>query len=103
MKKLLLSMTLSLLALAAVAENKTLLNLDKPGVAIQGYDPVAFFTDNRPVKGDPKFVSTQNGATYRFASPEHKALFDANPAKYEPTFGGYCAFGVSHNKLVDVD
>ena len=100
---LLLSIILSALALPALAQTKTLLNLDSTGVAIQGYDPVAFFTDGKPVKGDPKFVSKRDGAIYFFASKEHKELFNADPAKYEPQFGGYCAYGVSRNRLVEID
>ena len=84
MKRLFLSLSLALLALPAFAQNKALLNLDKSGVAIQGYDPVAFFTDHKPVKGDPRFVAKQDGAIYFFASKEHKDLFKENPAKYEP-------------------
>lgn len=103
MKRLLLSLTLALLALPVCAQTKTLLNLDKTGVAIQGYDPVAFFTDHKPVKGDPKFLTKHAGAIYLFASKEHKDLFKENPAKYEPVFGGYCAYGVSRNKLVEID
>ena len=103
MKKLSLLLLVVGLALPVFAQNKTLLNLDKTGVAIQGYDPVAFFTDNKPVKGDPKFLAKRDGAIYFFASPEHKALFLQNPAKYEPQFGGYCAYGVSRNKLVEID
>ncbi|MGA2248357.1 MAG: YHS domain-containing (seleno)protein [Verrucomicrobiota bacterium] len=91
------------LALPVFAQTKTLLNLDKSGVAIQGYDPVAFFKDHKPVKGDPKFLSKHDGAIYYFATKEHKDLFKENPAKYEPEFGGYCAYGVSRNKLVEVD
>ena len=91
------------LALPVFAHSKSLLNLDKSGVAIQGYDPVAFFTDNKPVKGDSKFVSKHNGAIYFFASKDHKDMFNADPAKYEPEFGGYCAYGVSRNKLVEID
>lgn len=92
-----------MLALPVFAQTKSLLNLDKSGVAIQGYDPVAFFTDHKPVKGDPKFVSKRDGAIYFFASKEHKDLFNADPTKYEPVFGGYCAYGVSRNKLVEID
>lgn len=91
------------LALPASAETKTLLNLDKSGVAIQGYDPVAFFTDGKPVKGKPEFAARRDGATYFFASKEHRELFTKDPAKYEPSFGGYCAYGVSRNKLVEID
>ena len=72
-------------------------------MAIQGYDPVAFFTDSKPVKGDQKFLVKHDGAIYFFASKEHKDLFKANPAKYTPEFGGYCAYGVSRNKLVEID
>ena len=103
MKKLsLLLLTLGM-ALPAFAQTKTLLNLDKAGVAIQGYDPVAFFTDGKPVKGKPEFPARHNGALYYFASKEHRDLFKADPAKYEPAFGGYCAYGVSRNKLVEID
>jgi YHS domain-containing protein len=90
------------LALPVFAE-KTLLNLDKAGVAIQGYDPVAFFTDHHPVTGKPQFSSKQDGAIYWFASKQHQELFQADPAKYKPAFGGYCAYGVSRNRLVEID
>ena len=103
MKKLILILLVIGLALPVFAQTKTLLNLDKTGVAIQGYDPVAFFTDKKPVKGDAKFVAKHDGAIYQFASKEHKDLFKADPAKYEPEFGGYCAYGVSLNKLVEID
>lgn len=91
------------LALPALAQTKTLVNTDKAGVAIQGYDPVAFFTENKPVKGKLEFASKYDGAVYYFASQEHKVLFDKEPAKYEPAYGGYCAYGVSKNKLVEID
>lgn len=91
------------LATSALAQSKTLLNLDKNSLAIQGYDAVAFFTDNNSVKGDQKFSSSFKGATYLFSSKEHKELFDKEPSKYEPAFGGYCAYGVSRNKLVEID
>ena len=86
---------LLLVASSTVASAKELQNLDHNRVAIQGYDPVAFFTDNRPVKGNAQFQSEYRGAKYYFASPEHKAAFDKEPAKYEPQFGGYCAYGAS--------
>ena len=91
------------LVVPAFAQNKSLLNLDNSGVAIQGYDPVAFFTDGKPVKGKPEFVAKHDGATYQFASKEHRDLFTMDPVKYEPQFGGYCAYGVSRNKLAPVD
>ncbi len=103
MKKLSLLLLALGLVLPAFAQTKTLLNLDKAGVAIQGYDPVAFFTDNKPVKGKPEFVARHNGATYQFVSKEHRDQFKQAPNKYEPVFGGYCAYGVSRGKLVEID
>ena len=103
MKKLLLLLLTLGLALPAFAQTKTLLNLDKADVAIQGYDPVAFFTDNKPVKGKSELPARHNGALYYFASKEHRELFKSDPAKYEPAFGGYCAYGLSKGKLVEID
>ena len=91
------------LAFPAFAQTKTLLNLDKSGVAIQGYDSVAFFTEMKPVMGKPEFLSRYHGAVYYFASKEHRDLFKHDPSRYEPAYGGYCAFGVSKNKLVEID
>jgi len=103
MKKL-FCLLLSLgLVLPSFAQTKTLSNLDKNGLALQGYDPVAFFTDGKPVKGKPEFVRLYRGATYRFASKEHRDLFVKDSAKYEPAFGGYCAYGLSKGKLVEID
>jgi len=99
--KRLLFVFLALAALSTVAPAKDLLNLEN-GVAIQGYDPVAFFTDGRPVKGNAQFQSEYRGAKYYFASVEHKAAFDKEPAKYEPQFGGYCAYGASRGKTVPI-
>ena len=91
-----------LAGLSALAAAKDLQNLGGDGVAIQGYDPVAFFTDSRPVKGSPQFQSDYHGAKYYFASADHKAAFDKEPAKYEPQFGGFCAYGASRGKTVPV-
>ena len=88
--------------LSPVALAKELNNLNGNGVALQGYDPVAFFTDNRPVKGDQRFQTQYHGATYYFASAEHKATFEKEPAKYEPQFGGFCAYGAGRGKTVPI-
>lgn len=64
-------------------------------VAVGGYDPVAYFTDGRPVRGTTQFRTTHRGYEYRFASAEHLAAFRANPARYLPQYGGYCAWAVS--------
>lgn len=94
MKRLFLLLML-VTSIPVFGQSKSLVNLDKNGIAIQGYDPVAFFTQNRPVKGVPQFESKYNGARYLFATADDKAMFDANPAKYEPEFGGFCAYGAS--------
>lgn len=74
-----------------------------PGLALHGYDVVAFFTDNKPVQGDAKFSMVDHEATYRFATQAHLDAFKANPAKYEPAFGGFCTFGVSVGAKLDGD
>ncbi len=85
------------------ADGTNLLNLAPSGLALQGYDPVAYFTVQAAVKGRPEFTSTFQGATYRFRSEKNKAAFDAEPGRYAPQFGGYCAYGVSRGKLVSID
>lgn len=77
------------------SDQKVLVNTDKDGLALQGYDPVAFYTESKPVMGDPRFRTTYMGAVYQFASAQDKATFDSSPAKYEPQFGGYCAYAAS--------
>jgi YHS domain-containing protein len=72
-------------------------------VAVGGYDPVAFFTDAKPVNGSPFISAEYQGATYFFASDEHQKLFVASPKKYAPQFGGFCAYGVGLGKLFPVD
>lgn len=66
-------------------------------VAVGGYDPVAYFTDGRPVRGTTEHRTTHQGYEYRFASAEHLATFRANPTRYVPQYGGYCAWAVSQN------
>jgi YHS domain-containing protein len=65
-------------------------------VAVGGYDPVAYFTDGRPVRGASQFSIVHQGYEYRFASAEHLAAFRANPSHYLPQYGGYCAWAVAH-------
>jgi YHS domain-containing protein len=79
------------------------INHSRSGIAIRGYDPVAYFTDSKPVKGDPQFSYSWRGATWQFASAEHRGLFEQNPNRYAPQYGGYCAYGVSEGHTVDID
>lgn len=66
------------------------------GIAVGGYDTVAYFTDKKPVKGNPAITADYNGATWWFASEANKTLFLADPARYAPQYGGYCAWAVGN-------
>lgn len=88
-------------AAAAFAEdpvNKTIL-----GNAVDGYDVVAYFTQGKPVEGSRDHEFEWRGATWKFASAEHRALFAKSPDKYAPQYGGFCAFGVSRGYAVGID
>ena len=71
--------------------------------AILGYDPVAYFTDGKAVKGQDGLAFDYLGAKWKFASQAHLDLFRANPDKYAPQYGGYCAYGVSQDNLVSIE
>jgi len=73
------------------------------GIALKGYDPVAYFTTGKPTPGTTEFSSSWNGATYRFASATDLNLFTADPGKYAPQYGGYCAYAISINRIADID
>jgi len=70
------------------------------GAAIRGYDPVAYFTEGKPVRGEADHTHQWNGATWRFASKQNRDAFAAAPEKYAPQYGGYCAYGVSNGYTV---
>jgi len=78
-------------------------NITSAGIAIKGYDPVAYFTEQIPVKGSAAFEYLWSGAKWRFATAEHRDLFKADPEKYAPKYGGYYAYAVSQDKIVDID
>lgn len=73
------------------------------GMGAKGYDVVAYFTDMHPVQGSDKFVAEHGGVKWQFASQQHLDMFKANPEKYLPQYGGFCAWGISVGKLFDVD
>lgn len=73
------------------------------GNAIDGTDPVAYFTEGRPVEGSSSFTHDWNGATWRFVSAENRDLFAADPEKYAPQYGGYCAWAVSQGYTASTD
>jgi YHS domain-containing protein len=79
------------------------LNLDSKGVILKGYDPVAYFTQKKAVKGSPKYQTTYQGATYYFSSAADLAAFKKSPAKYALQYGGFCASGIANRQANDSD
>jgi YHS domain-containing protein len=73
------------------------------GVALGGYDVVAYFKDSKPVQGRTEFSAQWKGATWHFASAANRDAFKADPAKYAPQYGGYCAFGASQGYAVKTE
>jgi YHS domain-containing protein len=78
-------------------------NANGNDLAIKGYDAVSYFTKSAPTKGSNKFTSAYNGAIYQFSSEGNRDLFKADPAKYAPQYGGFCAMGVALNQKFDTD
>lgn len=70
-------------------------DVDSTGVALHGYSPVSYFEDGRAERGAPGVQRTWRGITYRFTDEDQARRFDADPARYEPAFGGWCAYGIS--------
>jgi YHS domain-containing protein len=88
----------------ALDQNSTAaINVSADSVILHGYDTVAYHTQGKPVKGSEKFTARHDGATYRFASAANRDKFRANPAKYAPAYGGFCAMGAALGKKLDVD
>ena len=103
-KHVVIGMWVFLMAVTAVfAKDKVLVSADANGVVLQGYDPVAYFTQSSAVKGEERYKASYRGGTYYFASEANKKLFKKDPAKYVPQYGGYCATGVSMGQLEEAD
>lgn len=100
---LMVAMLMTTLTFAQSESAKAFNNVDANGVILDGYDAVAFFTDNKPVKGDEKFQYKYDEATYQFASQDHLDLFKAMPEKYKPQFGAWCAYAVSLGRVAPID
>ena len=92
-----------LAAIPAAAADKDPVFATRGNLAIRGYDPVAYFTEGKAVKGDRDFTLGWQGADWRFASDENRTLFAADPEKYAPRYGGYCAWAVSRNYTASTD
>jgi YHS domain-containing protein len=98
---------IALVGICAVACAKTegvaKINTTSEGLAVRGYDAVAYFTVQNALKGNPQFEYAWNGAKWLFSSAENLEKFKADPAAYAPQFGGYCAYAVSHGHTADGD
>ncbi len=90
MKKQIVMLFFAVVSVASWAQSES-----KSKIAIQEYDPVAYFQEAKAVKGNHAIASVQNGKTYCFSTERNKALFLKNPTAYEPQYGGNCAYGMS--------
>lgn len=90
-------------ALAYDETSTSAINIDSEGVALRGYDPVAYFTDGRPTKGSEQFQATYDGGRYLFSSAANRGAFLKQPEKFAPAFGGFCAMGAVFGKKLDGD
>jgi YHS domain-containing protein len=92
-----------LLLVSSVQADNHAINVDEEGVAIHGYDPVAYFTQATPVKGQAQYAYNWSGATWWFADDSNRQAFIANPQRYAPQFGGFCAYAASYGQFADID
>jgi YHS domain-containing protein len=100
-------MTVTLLSIAAMAQDANTrvrqFTLEK-GLALDGYDPVAYFKSNKAVRGKKDLAVFHQGVTYNFSSPENREEFKKNPSRYEPEYGGWCAYSMgARGDKVSVD
>ncbi len=100
LKTLLLSSTLAFAGLANAGVDTA---TDTDNVILAGHDAVAYFTDGKPTLGKAQYTAVYNDAVYRFANAANRDTFKANPAKYAPAYGGFCALGASFGKKFEVD
>ena len=99
-----LALLLGVGAMAQSPDRTKQFNLSDGHVAINGYDPVAYFTENKAKEGSKSIRTDYKGVTYYFASEKDKNLFIASPAKYEPEYGGWCAYAMgAKGEKVEVD
>jgi hypothetical protein len=88
---------------AGVQGSTSATNVDASGVALHGYDPVAYFSSGKPTRGIETISASYDGARYLFATKAHKKLFVSHPEKYIPQFGGFCSVGTAYGKKVETD
>lgn len=76
---------------------------DTNGVILAGHDAVAYFTQGKPVEGSAEFTAVYNDAIYRFSSAKNRDIFNAQPSRYAPQYGGFCAYGLTFGKKFEID
>jgi YHS domain-containing protein len=109
MKKLFILLVLPVILMTGASAQQAVVrkaqyNVEKSGLAIQGYDPVAYFLSNKAIEGKQQITAEYNGLTYRFTNELNKETFKANPAKYEPQYGGWCAYAMgAKGEKVEID
>ncbi len=99
---LLTALAATTLGMAGPAQAGTVVFIAE-GAAIEGYDPVAYFTDGKAVPGKDGITHEWMGATWKFANAEHRDAFAADPGKYAPQYGGFCAWAVSQGYTAKID
>lgn len=97
------TLTISTPTYAVVETSTSEVNANEHGLAMHGYDPVAYFTSNGPKKGQKKYSVKHTGGTYYFSSSENMKAFKENPDQYLPQYGGFCAMGIALGKKLDGD
>jgi YHS domain-containing protein len=78
-------------------------NVEASGAGLKGHDPLGYFTEGKPVEGQPTISAVHNGTMYYFASDANREAFIADPERYVPQYGGFCALAMSFGKKVDID
>jgi YHS domain-containing protein len=97
------TVALMTMSFKSTAPAKWQINTDQGGLAIKGYDPVAYFILAKPVKGREEFSVEWNGARWLFMNRQHLEMFRQSPERYAPRYGGYCAWAVSHDHRADIE
>ena len=105
MQRLLFSLLLSFISGQTIlAQGHGPHNLNKAGIAIEGYDPVAYFQEGKAIEGKKEFSTIVDGVKYLFSTPQTAAVFKASPAKYQPQYGGWCAYAMgASGEKVEID
>lgn len=97
------SAVLALVATAFAAPAGAGEYFEQDGLALRGYDPVAYFSEGEPAPGKAEHTAEYEGSTFRFASQSNRDLFAADPARYAPEYGGFCAFGTANGYKAATD